>query len=100
MSSDSSLAGLTSPSPFTADQGAHLDVPAPLHSCTAEGHHAQDRDHSIWQRKLDGELVLRNKVVTKTRSEENCWQMKLLFDKQFKQEEYLAECFQRTVLDS
>lgn len=29
-----------------------------------------------------------------------CWQMELLFDKQFKQEEYLAECFQRTVLDS
>lgn len=58
-----------------------------------------------WARDRDTEEAgwgtrVKKSVITKTRSEENYWQMKLLFDKQFQQEEYLAEGFQGTVLDS
>lgn len=57
---------------------------------------AQDRDTE----EAGWGTCVKKSVVTKTRSEENYWQMKLLFDKQFQQEEYLAEGFQGTVLDS
>lgn len=93
-------------SPFTADPETHLNSDFLLHwwlllpveelldSSTEQRAQDRDKEEAGWG------TCVKKSVVTKTRSEENYWQMKLLFDKQFKQEEYLAEGFQGTVLDS
>lgn len=117
LSGDPLLIGFSSPVP--SDQRTRLNAAMVLHRLsfppqrssipgfTTRLHWQTDRLTSgtgRWLQHFTEEAgwgtCIKKSVVTKTTSEENYWQMKLLFDKQFKQEEYLAEGFRRTVLDS
>lgn len=72
LSSDPLLTGFSSPAPF-ADQRTRLNAAMVLHRLfssaeelytwvhNTDRHRAQDSDCSVLERKLDGELVLRNR---------------------------------------